>query len=83
MKTPEEGGEVLAQPHWRISHLKCAVWVFPTPGRVVSLPVVKSDRGVGDGHVGVEGAKAPLIRSRNHEDSVWIHGGFEGNLDAL
>lgn len=45
--------------------------------------MVKSNRGIGDGHVGVEGSKASLIRSRNQDGNIWIHGGFEGKFDTL
>lgn len=47
------------------------------------MAMVQSDGAVGDGHVGVEGSEASLIRSRNPGGNVGIHGGSEGNLDAL
>lgn len=38
--------------------------VFPTQGWVISAAIIKSDGGVGDGHIGIERTKASLIRSR-------------------
>lgn len=65
------------------SCLKCTISVFATQRRVISLSMVKSDGGVGDGHVGVEGAKASLVRPRDGDSCIWVHVGFEGKLDAL
>lgn len=57
--------------------------MFVTQRRVVSLAVVQRDRGIREGHVGVEGPKARLLSSRNQDSNVGAHGGFEGNLDTL
>lgn len=56
--------------------------VFPTQGRVISTAIVKTDGGVGDWHIGIERTKATFSRSRDCDGDVWVHGGFERNLDA-
>lgn len=61
----------------------CIFCLFPTPRRIISVAVVQSHGGVGDGHVGVEGPKASLLGPRSHDHIVRIHAGSEGNLHAL
>lgn len=56
--------------------------VFPTQGRVISISIVKRDDGVGDWYISIKRTKATFSRSRNHDDNIWVHGGFEGKLNA-
>lgn len=64
-----------------VCFLIVCICVFPTQRRVICIVMVKSDDRVGDWHISIERTKT--IFSRTRSGIIWIHGGFEGNTDAI